>query len=162
MLINKIRLLVQAFSFLILTYGGRIGINLGYALPCFACPYVAGCGGYCFLMFLQRVGIFGIAAYDRIFTYIGLQNLLWFLIFAVSAIILSKFWCGWICPFGSLLDALSGLRKKMGIREIEFSWTVRTMIKPIKYIFLAVILVVPLLIAFLGLSSDFYILFCKL
>ena len=76
MLINKIRLLVQAFSFLILTYGGRIGINLGYALPCFACPYVAGCGGYCFLMFLQRVGIFGIAAYDRIFTYIGLQNLL--------------------------------------------------------------------------------------
>lgn len=33
MLINKIRLLVQAFSFLILTYGGRIGINLGYALP---------------------------------------------------------------------------------------------------------------------------------
>ena len=162
MLINKIRLLVQAFSFLILTYGGRIGINLGYALPCFACPYVAGCGGYCFLMFLQRVGIFGIAAYDRIFTYIGLQNLLWFLIFAVSAIILSKFWCGWICPFGSLLDALSGLRKKMGIREIEFSWTVRTMIKPIKYIFLAVILVVPLLIAFLGLSSDFYILFCKI
>ena len=162
MLINKIRLLVQAFSFLILTYGGRIGINLGYALPCFACPYVAGCGGYCFLMFLQRVGIFGIAAYDRIFTYIGLQNLLWFSIFAVSAIILSKFWCGWICPFGSLLDALSGLRKKMGIREIEFSWTVRTMIKPIKYIFLAVILVVPLLIAFLGLSSDFYILFCKI
>lgn len=37
MLINKIRLLVQAFSFLILTYGGRIGINLGYALP-FALP----------------------------------------------------------------------------------------------------------------------------
>ena len=36
------------------------------------------------------------------------------------------------------------------------------MIKPIKYIFLAVILVVPLLIAFLGLSSDFYILFCKI
>lgn len=33
MLINKIRLLVQAFSFLILTYGGRIGINLGLALP---------------------------------------------------------------------------------------------------------------------------------
>ena len=33
MLINKIRLLVQAFSFLILTYGGRIGINLCLALP---------------------------------------------------------------------------------------------------------------------------------
>ena len=34
MLINKIRLLVQAFSFLILTYGGRIGINLCFALLC--------------------------------------------------------------------------------------------------------------------------------
>ena len=54
MLINKIRLLVQAFSFLILTYGGRIGINLGYALPCFACPYMLQAGGYCFLMFFYK------------------------------------------------------------------------------------------------------------
>lgn len=76
MLISKVRLMVQALSFIILTYGGRVGISLGFAVPCFSCPYVAGCGGYCFLMFLQRVGIFGIAAYDTLLTYIGLKNIL--------------------------------------------------------------------------------------
>ncbi|MDR3243603.1 MAG: 4Fe-4S binding protein [Elusimicrobiota bacterium] len=166
MLISKIRLSVQAFSFLILTYGGRIGINLGNALPCFACPFVAGCGGSCFLLLLQRVGPFGLAAYDTLFTYIELKYLMWFVIFILSAIILSKFWCGWICPFGTLFDVLSALRRKLGIREIEFSWAVRDRLKPIKYIFLGIILIVPFLIAFFSnpgnIHSDFYILFCEI
>lgn len=162
MLINRWRYLVQALSFLVLTYGGRIGINLGFAVPCFSCPFVSGCGGYCFLMFFQRVGIFGIAAVDSLFTYIGIWNLIWFLVFAILCILLSKFWCGWICPFGTFLDVLAACRKKLGIEEIELSWRVRDMLKPVKYIFLAIILVVPLLIAFAGLSTDYYIVFCKI
>lgn len=37
MLINKIRLLVQAFSFLILTYGGRIEVSI-LDMLCLALP----------------------------------------------------------------------------------------------------------------------------
>ena len=80
----------NAASFLLLTYGGRVGIHLGFALPCFSCPYINGCGGYCFLMLFQRVGIFGLAAYDQLFTYNGLRNLMWFLVFAVLCLLFSK------------------------------------------------------------------------
>lgn len=162
MVIDKIRMFVQAGSFLLLTYGGRIGIHLGYAIPCFACPYVPGCGGYCFLMFFQRVGLFGIAVFDQLLTYAGLWNLMWFAVFAVSALLLSKLWCGWICPFGTLQDGLSALRRKMGVQEVEFPWYVRDAIKPVKYIFLGMILIVPLLLAMELLPPDFYILFCKI
>ena len=48
MTVFRWRALTQAASFLLLTYGGRVGIHLGFALPCFSCPYVNGCGGYCF------------------------------------------------------------------------------------------------------------------
>ena len=60
MTIFRWRQVTQAASFLLLTYGGRAGIHLGFALPCFSCPYVGGCGGYCFLMLFQRVGLFGL------------------------------------------------------------------------------------------------------
>ena len=160
--INRLRYLVQACGFLFFTYGGRLGVHLGYAIPCFSCPYVPGCGGYCFLMFLQRVGLLGIAVYDQMLTYVGLQHLMWFAVFAVSALLLSKLWCGWICPFGTLQDMLSALRKKAGIREIDFPWYIRDALKPVKYVFLALIFVVPPLITAGILSDDFYILFCKI
>lgn len=160
--VERLRAAIQVFSFAVLTYGGRLGIHLGYALPCFSCPYVSGCGGYCFLMFLQRVGVLGIAAYDKLFTYIGLKNLLWFAVFIMLALLFSKFWCGWICPFGTLQDALSGLRRRLNVREAEFSGAVRNMISPIKYIFLTIIIVAPLLVGAKLLSGDFYILFCKI
>ena len=160
--INRLRYLVQACGFLFFTYGGRLGVHLGYAIPCFSCPYVPGYGGYCFLMFLQRLGLFGIAVYDQMLTYVGLQHLMWFAVFAVSALLLSKLWCGWICPFGTLQDMLSALRKKAGIREIDFPWYIRDALKPVKYVFLALIFVVPPLITAGILSDDFYILFCKI
>lgn len=160
--IDSVRKLVQAGSFFILTYGGRFGVRLGYAIPCFSCPYVPGCGGDCFLMLFQRVGLFGIAALDRLQTYVGLQNLMWFAVFALSAVLLSKLWCGWICPFGTLQDMLSALRRKMNVQELEFPWYMRDAIKPVKYIFLAMILIVPLLLAVRLIPPDFYIVFCKI
>lgn len=58
--LTRARYLVQHLSFVVLMYGGRFGVNLGPALPCFACPYVAGCGGYCYLMGLQTYIGFGL------------------------------------------------------------------------------------------------------
>lgn len=162
MFINQLRMLTQACSFALLTYGGRVGLHLGYALPCFSCPYVSGCGGYCFLMFLQRVGIFGIAAYERLYSYIGLKNILWFFVFALLAALLSRFWCGWICPFGTVLDAIASLRRKIGIRELELSEEAIKKLGYLRWGFLGIIFVMPLLISFAGFSQDLYILFCKI
>lgn len=162
MLINKIRLLTQTISFTILMYGGRLGIFLGHALPCFSCPYVSGCAGHCFLMLFQRVGFMGIAVWDKLFTYAGLVNILYFLLFAILSILLSKLWCGWICPFGSLLDVLSAIRRKLGIPKIELSWKTRDRLKPVKYIFLVIIFFIPFLMAYAILPNEFYIIFCKI
>lgn len=162
MFIKKLRQIIQASSFVVLTYGGHIGVNLGYALPCFSCPYVYSCGGYCFIMFLQRVGFFGIAAYDRLYTYIGLQNILWFFVFILLASLLSRFWCGWICPFGTFLDVLARLRHKMGIRELELSEKAIQRLGYLQWTFLGIIFLVPLLISFANFSQDLRILFCKI
>lgn len=162
MLIDKLRLWVQSISFLVLTYGGRIGIQLGHAVPCFACPYVTSCGGHCFLMLLQRVGILGIAAYDKLFTWLEFENLFWFLVFFLLAALFSKLWCGWLCPFGTVLDCLSVLRRKLGIAGFEFSRQTRHRLKYIKYGFLAIIFILPLCITYLSLSEDWYLAFCQI
>lgn len=162
MTIYRLRLLVQALSFFLLTYGGRFGVRLGYSLPCFSCPFVSGCGGYCFLMFFQRMGLLGIAAYDRLFTYIEVKTLLWTALFGILCILLSKLWCGWICPFGTVQDLLTALRQRMGINEVQLPWYVRDGIKPIKYIFLGIILLVPPFMLTLNLPNELYILFCKI
>ena len=53
-MVEKLRLVSQHLSFILLMYGGRLGIELGHALPCFSCPFVSGCAGGCYLMALQR------------------------------------------------------------------------------------------------------------
>ena len=162
MLISKMRTLTQTVSFLFLTYGGRLGVNLGWSMPCLSCPYVPGCAGSCFLMFFQRVGVFGLASWDTLRTTIELRYLGWFVLFGLLAVLLSKGWCGWICPFGTLQDALAAIRRRLGIRQRAFSWTQRAQIRWVKYIFLALIVVHPFLITLGILSRDFYILFCKI
>ena len=122
----------NAASFLLLTYGGRVGIHLGSALPCFSCPYINGCGGYCFLLLFQQVGIFGLAAYDQLFTYNGLRNLMWFLVFAVLCLLFSKLWCGWkrgaspasgcSAPSSRRTISSSAARKRCGRLSSRLGW----------------------------------------
>lgn len=160
-MLGNIRLLIQNFMFVIWTYGGRFGLNLGYSIPCFTCPYVSGCAGDCYLMALQ--GQWGLSLYlPELLSYKGAKAIIYFLFFAILSILLSKLWCGWICPFGTLQDWISKLRKKLGIREVEFSWQMRERLKPVKYVLLALLLMIPLLITYAGLHSDFRLFFCQI
>jgi len=160
-MISKIRLIIQNISFIFLTYGGKLGIHLGYSLPCFSCPYVGGCAGNCYLMALQGNYGFEIAAAD-VFSTWGERALLIFILFLVLFMLLSKLWCGWICPFGTLQDWFTSLRRKLGIAETEFSWKTRDRQKIIKYILLAALIIIPLCIANFGLHSDFKMPFCQI
>lgn len=160
-MVDNLRLLIQNFMFVLWTYGGRIGLNFGYSIPCFSCPYVPGCAGHCYLMTLQ--GQWGFAFYfPELLSYKGFKVVLYFLIFVLLTMLLSKLWCGWICPFGTLQEWLAKLRKKLGIRETEFSWKTRERLKPVKYILLALLIITPLLITFGGLHRDFYLFFCQI
>lgn len=160
-MVDNIRLIVQNLMFVMWTYGGRIGLHFGYSIPCFSCPYVPGCAGHCYLMALQ--GQWGAAfLFSELLSYKSFKVVMYFLVFLILTILLSKLWCGWLCPFGTLQEWLTRLRKKLGIRETEFSWKTRERLKPVKYVLLVLLITIPLLITYAGLHKDFYLFFCQI
>lgn len=161
MKLGRIRLAVQHLCFLVLTYGGRAGIYLGPALPCFSCPFVPGCGGVCYLMGLQGQIGFGMNA--AMAAGAGLLPALgWFAVFAALAAILGKLWCGWICPFGLLQDWLTALRRRLGIRERQITPRTMRLLGFVKYGLIAYMIILPPLITTGVLHGDFYLPFCNI
>ena len=161
MRLKAFRLGIQHISFLVMMYGGRVGIHLGPAVPCFACPFVPGCGGFCYLMGLQGYIGFGMSAAAvsgaALFTAFG-----WFAVFVALIIVLGKTWCGWICPFGLLSDWITALRRKLGIRERLISPVAKKRLASIKYILLAFLIIIPPLATLGLLHEDFYLPFCNI
>ncbi len=149
-------------SFAVLTYGGRFGLRLGHFLPCFACPYVGSSCGHCYLMALQGPLMGLQIPFAHIIGIWGLGALGIFAGFFLLVIFLSKTWCGWICPFGTLQDWITSVRKRFVIRESRFSWGLMDKLKPIKYILLVLLVVIPILIANAGLHPDFAYPFCQI
>jgi polyferredoxin len=140
-------------------YGGRFGLHLGSAVPCFACPFVPGCGGFCYLMGLQGYIGFGMGA--AVASGMGLVTALgWFAVFAASVALLGKLWCGWICPFGLIQDWLSALRRHLGVRERSIPYPVMRRLAWVKYVLLAGIAIIPPLVTAGILHEDFYLPFC--
>ncbi|MBN2534354.1 MAG: 4Fe-4S binding protein [Spirochaetales bacterium] len=162
MILGRLRFLIQSVSFFVLMYGGRIGLHLGYFLPCFACPYVGSCAGHCYLMAFQGP-FWGLQIpFVQFLSTWGLRALAMFFGFILFVILLNKTWCGWICPFGTLQDWITGIRKKMGIRESQFSWKVMDLLTSIKYILLILLILIPVCIANTGLHKDFELFFCQI
>jgi polyferredoxin len=145
--IKLIRLFVRHLSFVVLTYGGQFGLNLGNSLPCLSCPYIPTCGGVCYLRFLQNP--FGGLAlpWPLIFTWRGLMVFAAFVLFLALVAVFGQSWCGWFCPFGLFQDWLTGIRQKLKIREAVFSARAALWLKTIKYALLAYLLLSPVLIA---------------
>jgi polyferredoxin len=161
MVLRACRIIIQHLSFLVLMYGGRFGINLGPALPCFSCPYVSGCAGQCYLMGLQGYIGFGLTLRE-LWGYQGLRALVWFLVFALLVALLGKLWCGFVCPFGLLQDWITWIRRRLGIPEGKFSPETLKTLGSIKYILLGWLAVGPVLINLGVLHPDFYLPFCSI
>ena len=151
----------QPFAFAALMYGGRFGLRLGPAVPCFACPYVAGCGGQCYLMGLQGVYGFGLG-WTALAGPAGWRALGWLAVFVLLVAVFGKLWCGWICPFGTLSDWIGGVRRKLGIRESRLLPDGRPRWGWVKYTLLGLLAVVPPLATIGWLPGDFYLPFCNI
>ena len=162
--VQRIRLIVQFVCFVILIYGGLFYIDLGNRLPTFSCGFVDDKGGGCFLVGFQHMlarpfGEFWGDAGIRLLKAIG--------IFSLWAIVLNKAWCGWVCPFGFLQDLLTKLRNLVSVDMSRFAWMTRNRYKSVKYILLALLILIPLGIgnAMLGLpklSRDWSAPFCQM
>ncbi|MDR0524972.1 MAG: 4Fe-4S binding protein [Spirochaetaceae bacterium] len=161
MTIRRLRTFVQHISFAVLMYGGRIGVNLGPAVPCFACPFVAGCGGQCYLMGLQGYIGFGMG-FAALGGTLFFRALLWMGAFILLVSLFGKVWCGWVCPMGLVQDWVTFLRRKLGVRERFIALKTRNIISPIKYILLILMCLIPPLVSAGLLRDDFYAPFCNI
>ena len=160
MQLSRIRLIIQHLSFILLTYGGRFGLYLSPALPCFSCPFVTGCGGHCYLMGLQGFIGFGLGA--KMFGSAGFRVLGYFALFVTLVALLGKTWCGWICPFGLVQDWLAVLRKKLGVRKSRIAPQVMARLGWIKYALLISLAIIPVLVSVGIVHPDFELPFCSI
>ncbi|MCP4043376.1 MAG: 4Fe-4S binding protein [Gammaproteobacteria bacterium] len=162
--VQRLRLIVQFICFVILTYGALLYIDLGNRLPTFACAYVDDKGGGCFLIGLQHMLS---RPFHEFWGDAGIRLLKAIGIFALWAIVLNKAWCGWVCPFGFVQDLLTKLRNLISIDMSRFAWMTRRRYKSVKYILLALLILIPLGIAnsvfgMSKLSRDWSVPFCQM
>ncbi len=155
----RFRNIIQVLTFVLFIYGGYFAIDFGSKLPIFTCPYNDTTAGACYLIPLQHqlsmptqvlLGGASIAVISGILVF-----LFWF-------IFLNKAWCGYVCPFGTLQDWMTKLRKSIGIRYSSYSQNQFEKLSKIKYVFLFIVLVFPLLMGVGLMGSEWSAAFCKI
>ncbi|MDD5359312.1 MAG: 4Fe-4S binding protein [Sulfurovaceae bacterium] len=157
--LRKVRFWIQLVSFVLFVYGGYLAINFGSSFPIFTCPYNQDVSATCYLISLQHQlalpsKILFSPAFIPIF--IGLLTFLaWF-------IVLNKAWCGYMCPFGTLQDWITSLRKKIGIRFSVYTRHHFEQLSKIKYVFLTIVLLFPILIGAGVISNNWSATFCQM
>jgi ferredoxin-type protein NapH len=140
--LRRFRFWLQLIFFVLLVYGGYFAINLGNSLPTFACGFnQEGKGGVCFLLPMQHLLAMN---WKTLFGWAGLGVLTAFLTFALWFIVLNKAWCGYACPLGTLQDWITSLRNRLGIRYSRYSETQFRRLTVIKYVLLALTILIPL------------------
>jgi polyferredoxin len=65
----------------------------------------------------------------------------------IMSIILGRFWCGWICPFGLYEDLITRLRKALRIKHRNFSKSFNEKFHQLAYVILALLLILSVLFA---------------
>jgi ferredoxin-type protein NapH len=140
--LRRFRFWVQLGFFALLVYGGYFAINLSNDLPTFACAFNSeGRGGVCFLMPLQHLMA---TRWSSLFGWAGLGVLTALLTFALWFIVLNKAWCGYACPLGTLQDWITSLRRRLGIRYARYAQSQFRSLSTIKYVLLALTILLPL------------------
>jgi len=140
--LRSFRFWLQLAFFVLLVYGGYFAINLGNSLPTFSCAFNnEGRGGVCFLMPMQHLLAMN---WKTLFGWAGLGVLTAFLTFALWFIVLNKGWCGYACPLGTIQDWITSLRTRLGIRSSRYSQKQFRNLSLIKYVLLALTMLIPL------------------
>jgi polyferredoxin len=157
--LRRFRFWIQLFFFIIFVYGGYLAIDLGRELPIFACGYDRAAGGSCYFLGLQHQLA---RPWERLFSGASLGVLTGFGIFLLWFIIFNKAWCGYACPLGTMQDWITGLRKRLRIPYSNYNMDQYKALKKVKYIFLAIVLLFPLLVGTRLLDGEWRGAFCKM
>ena len=123
----------------------------GLSLPVLACWYPCGRTITCPLWQIQTyIYPFWNAGHGWGVDYVlpGLTRLAIIVgIIVVAAILLGRFWCGWICPFGLYMDLISRLRKALRIKHRSFSKNFNDKFHQLSYVILAAMIILSVIFA---------------
>src|SRR4030067_3536645 len=122
----------------------------GLSIPILACYYPNGRTVTCPIWQIQAY-IFPFwdvgRGYEVFYSTSGLEKLA--IVFGMvigMSIILGRFFCGWLCPFGLYMDLISQLRKVTRVRYRLLPERLNGALNRLRYVFLLFFLVVPFLL----------------
>ncbi len=123
----------------------------GLSVPILACYYASGRTVTCPVWQIQAY-IFPFwnwsRGYEVLYSTSGLEKLaIVFGLVVVMSVMLGRFFCGWICPFGLYMDLMTRLRKVFGKRHLSFSEKTNTAIGQLRYIIIAIFLILSVIFA---------------
>lgn len=121
----------------------------GLSVPVLACYYPNGRTVTCPIWQLQAY-IFPFWNYQRgyqvLYSNSGLEMIgIVIGMIIVAAIILGRFFCGWLCPFGLYQDVLTRIRKAFRLKHVRFSAKTNTALGQSRYIIIAAFLILSVI-----------------
>ena len=93
-----------------------------------------------YLRFLVQAVAF--VAFFYIFTF-PIWMLIMLIVILVMPIVLGRFFCGWICPFGFYMDLITVARKAVKIRHRDLPDSLNKFLHNLRYVILLVFLLLP-------------------
>ena len=121
----------------------------GLSLPVLACYMPNGRTITCPLFQIQA-SIFPFwdssIGYNAFYSTTGVERLI--IVFALvifASLLLGRFFCGWLCPFGLYMDLLTKVRKIFKKRHLNFSPKTSTALSQSRYIIIAVFLILSVI-----------------
>jgi ferredoxin len=135
-----------------------VGMPDGLPAPFFGCYYPCGRTVTCALWQIQTYiypffnvgGGWGVQ-YDST----GLARLaIVFGVIILSAVVLGRFFCGWVCPFGLYVDLMSRLRKALKIKRRNLSDRFNTRFHQLGYIILALLIILSVVFGSQAISGT--------
>ncbi len=84
--------------------------------------------------------------YGVLYSTSGLEKLgIVFGLIIVMSLVLGRFFCGWLCPFGLYMDLMIRIRKVSGKRHLSFSEKTNTILRQSRYVIIAIFLVLSVI-----------------
>ncbi len=75
----------------------------------------------------------------------------------IAAVLLGRFWCGWICPFGLFLDLMTRLRKAVGVQRRSLSPQLNEKLHQLSYVILAATILLSVVFASEALAGTQFV-----
>lgn len=161
--LGRFRLFIQIAMLLLTVYGSNVvgfymAEKISNALPALSCAFDQQNGAYCVLIPTQhqlhhRVGEALVKAQQFTFQMV-LPLLFTLLTFFTFFVVLSKVFCGWICPLGTIQELINKLGRRLNLPLRRFENGSVSKVRPVKWLMLIVLVLALPLLAGLGVTPH--------